>query len=44
MFPDSAIAARIASVLSCHIVQLTALAESPSRTKAAHQNHRSRTD
>src|SRR5215470_18378632 len=44
MLPDSAIAARIASDRSSQIVQPTALAETPSRTKAAHQSCRSGMD
>src|SRR5215471_6693779 len=44
MLPDSAIAARIASDRSSQIVQPTALAETPSRTKAAHHSCRSGMD
>src|SRR5215813_2574642 len=40
MLPDSLMAARMASVLSCQIVQPTAVTEIPSSTKAAHQRCR----
>src|SRR3954453_2683230 len=44
ILPDSAIAARNASDRNSQIVQPTALAETPSRTKAAHQRSRSGID
>src|SRR5262249_9577170 len=40
MLPDSLMAARMASVLSCQIVQATAVTEIPSSTNAAHQRCR----
>ena len=44
ILPDSAIAARMASERSSQIVQPTALAETPSRTRAAHHSCRSGID
>src|SRR6266700_593913 len=44
ILPDSAIAARNASDRSSQIVQPTALAETPSRTRAAHHRSRSGID